>query len=110
MPSNQREHRRDDPIPIARDGVQMMSIGTEFKISDDLSVSAEWCHTFCADCIPDIDTFIRTRRRQVSSRRVDIDFDQVARVVIHRTFTSSNSFAVLRVVNTNHSILTRRTD
>ena len=77
----------------------MMSIRTEFQIGDYLAMAAKGCNTFIGDRIPNVDAFVRARRGQISSRRVNVDFDQIARIVVHRTFARSNSFTVLRVVN-----------
>ena len=101
---------RENRLPISRDGVQMMSIRTEFQIRDNLSVTTEGGHALRADRVPEIDAFVRTGRRQVSSRGVDIDFNQISRIVVHRTFASSNSFAILGIVDSNHSVLTGRVD
>ena len=77
----------------------MVTIRTELQICDDLAVAAKRCDTFIGDSIPNVDAFVRARSGQVSSRRVNVDFDQIARIVVHRTFARSNSFAILRVVN-----------
>ena len=77
----------------------MVSIRTEFQIGDHLAMAAKGCDTFIGDRIPKVDAFVRARGGQVSSRRINVDFDQIARVVVHRTFARSNPFTILRVVN-----------
>lgn len=77
----------------------MMTVMAEFQIRHNLAMSTEGCHTFGRYSIPDINAFVRTRCGQIPSRCIDIDFDQVTRIVIHRAFTRANSFAILRVVN-----------
>ena len=96
--------------PVARYRVQVMSIRTEFEISDDFTVTAERCHAFWRDGVPKINVFIRAWRGQIASRGVDVDLHQITRIVIHRAFACSNTFSVLRVINSDHSILTRRTN
>ena len=70
-------------LPIAGDGVEMLSIVTEFQIRHDFAMSKERCNAFIGDGVPDIDAFIRARRGQVSSGRIDVNFDQISRIVAH---------------------------
>ena len=104
----------------------MLSIGAEFQIRDDFAMPKERGNAVMGDGIPDVNAFIRTRRGQVSAGRIDVNFNQISRIVAHRSLRSSYSFAILQIVNSkdqpkmstftpesirpDHAILTGRTD